>query len=355
MKSTKNLKCLFAIIILFMLAACGKKNNRVVINNGNNNLTPEFSFGNKGKLILSHPLYIALDEAGSVFISDMGAPAVYQVDNKGKYLRSFGRKGRGPGEYEYPQLIEADDKWVYVSDGFRLVTFDRTKDSSSTVMFKRILGNFDVSNGYIYTYVPGSAGSIEISSNEDLINVYRKTGDLQNTFGDYLESSENEPLPAGISWPLIRIENNKVHVVFKYLPVYRSYTTNGELLIEQDLSVLLPDSSKLIQEYINPISSFTRNQFKPSNTGTVDIHFVNRAFDMYKNRVFVARQGHKVVIDEYYTNNDSLTYKTTYLYENVPEDYYVSDFFFHEESNSFYILEKNEVPMVTVYQINEEG
>ncbi|MBD3616790.1 MAG: hypothetical protein HUJ22_09465 [Gracilimonas sp.] len=343
-----DFKYISVILILCMLVSCGEQNTHTEDIGEHNNLNPVLSIGYEGDFIFSSPRNMSLDDEGSIFITDFGIPSVFQVDVSGEYIRSYGRQGRGPGEYEYPQLIDTDNEWIYVSDGFRMVTFSTTKDSSHSIISESWFVEFDVAGDTIYGFAPGSFGSVA-SSEEKLIGVYSKKGEKKRAFGDYLTA--DEPLPAGISWPFIQLENDIVHLVFVYFPIYRAYTTDGELIIEQDLSELVPDSTKLILDYINPTSN--RENVTPSSTGRVKLTSVNRTFDVHENRVFVSRQGRKIVIDEYLFNNDSLSYQKSHIYENVPEDYYVIDFAYHEASDSFYILESNNVPMITKYKIDK--
>lgn len=348
MKHIILIKCLYVTLFLCIVISCAPQKNHTTNIAENNNLSPVLSIGHEGELIFSHPYRIAQDRMGSFFISDINVPAVYQVDSKGKYIQTYGREGRGPREYEHPQLIDIYDEWIYVSDGFRMVKFNTTMDTSNTVFFERYFTEFDVAGETIYGFAPGPFGSAT-ASEEKLIGVFSNDGEKKHAFGDYLTA--DEPLPAGVSWPFIQVENDIVHLVFVYFPIYRAYTTGGELIIEQDLSELVPDSAKVILDYINPISN--RENFTPSSTGRVKLTSVNRTFYVHENRVFVSRQGRKIVIDEYLFNNDSLSYHKTHIYENVPEDYYVIDFVYHEASNSFYILEQNDVPMITKYEIDK--
>lgn len=349
MKYNVVLKYFSITITSFLITTCDRFDKRIYSDNDANNLAVQFSFGQEGDFVFSQPWDIAQDSVGTFFISDMGVPAVYQVDNDGKLLRSFGREGRGPGEYEYPKLIEIDDEWVYIADGYRLITFNKKNDSSNTVVLDRYLTEFDVSDNKIYGFAPGAFNSVKTPQEEKLIGVYTKQGEKKGTFGNYLSS--DEPLPAGVSWPLINIEEDIIHLVFKYFPLYRAYTKDGKLIVEQDLSKILPDSAKSLQTYDDPNSD--QKRFSPSSTGTVNVTFINRALNVYKNRVFISRQAHKVVIDEYLFENDSLRYISTHYYDNdrLAEDYYILDIIYQEESNSFSILEYNNSIAVTIYSL----
>jgi len=48
---------------------------------------------------------LAIDEAGNVFVLDSTECVVKAFDRNGKYVVTFGRKGQGPGELQYPRNI----------------------------------------------------------------------------------------------------------------------------------------------------------------------------------------------------------------------------------------------------------
>ena len=60
---------------------------------------------------------VAADSQGNVFVADRGQNLIYAFDSAGKLLQSFGRKGRGPGEFlDIEQIFIGPDDKVYVLD-----------------------------------------------------------------------------------------------------------------------------------------------------------------------------------------------------------------------------------------------
>lgn len=51
---------------------------------------------------------IAVDDQGNIFAADMGNFRIQKYDKAGKYLRSIGRKGQGPAEFQAPGTIGFD-------------------------------------------------------------------------------------------------------------------------------------------------------------------------------------------------------------------------------------------------------
>ena len=60
--------------------------------------------------ILNHISSFAADESGNIFILDMKPFRVLVYDKKGKFLRSIGREGQGPGEFQIPGNIQITDQ-----------------------------------------------------------------------------------------------------------------------------------------------------------------------------------------------------------------------------------------------------
>jgi hypothetical protein len=57
-----------------------------------------------------------MGDDGRIYVSDGGNGRIAVFDGEGRYLSSFGRKGQGPGEFGYPQLLEVRDGEVLTYD-----------------------------------------------------------------------------------------------------------------------------------------------------------------------------------------------------------------------------------------------
>lgn len=53
-------------------------------------------------------VYIAVDDRGNIFAADTGNVRIQEYDKTGKHLRSIGRKGQGPGEFQFPGMVRFD-------------------------------------------------------------------------------------------------------------------------------------------------------------------------------------------------------------------------------------------------------
>jgi sugar lactone lactonase YvrE len=63
------------------------------------------------------PTDIAVDAAGNVYVLDSGNHRVQKFDAAGQYLATFGRRGQGPAEFQFPLSLDIDSEgYLYVAD-----------------------------------------------------------------------------------------------------------------------------------------------------------------------------------------------------------------------------------------------
>jgi streptogramin lyase len=78
---------------------------------------------------LNKPTDMAVTPEGDVFVSDgYGNNRVVHFDRQGKFVKAWGKRGTGPGEFDLPHAIVADSKGrLYVADrsNARVQVFDR--------------------------------------------------------------------------------------------------------------------------------------------------------------------------------------------------------------------------------------
>jgi DNA-binding beta-propeller fold protein YncE len=78
--------------------------------------------------LFNRPADVAFDKEGSIYVADgYGNSRVVKFDHEGRFLKSWGKYGSGPGEFILPHSIVIDDDgWVYVGDreNMRIQIFD---------------------------------------------------------------------------------------------------------------------------------------------------------------------------------------------------------------------------------------
>jgi len=84
---------------------------------------------------------IAVDNRERIFVSDRRGLHIKVFDKFGKYIKSIGRKGQGPGEFSQIssiQITPRNELMVYERNGFKLTFFSLDGDYIRTVLLKGI-------------------------------------------------------------------------------------------------------------------------------------------------------------------------------------------------------------------------
>ena len=59
---------------------------------------------------------VAVDRMGRVLVSVYRSPEISVFDSTGTFLRTFGRSGEGPGEYQFINHVNAGPRYIHVLD-----------------------------------------------------------------------------------------------------------------------------------------------------------------------------------------------------------------------------------------------
>jgi len=87
----------------------------------------ELSIGGEECEMLSRPMLYTVDNGGRIYISDYQDQAIKVFDPDGKYIRSIGRQGEGPGEFSNigsPTILPDGNLFVMDSMAMRLNLFE---------------------------------------------------------------------------------------------------------------------------------------------------------------------------------------------------------------------------------------
>ena len=155
-------KKIFIYAILFIFFSCTKKSHEFkieVIDNVEiafNSETPLYSEKNNlielkkiltigeeegdENYVLNKPFFMGVDSSCNIYILDFGDSKVLIYDKCGKYIHSFGRKGRGPGEFltPFPGFISNNHNLsiIYDYNNLRFQLFTRTGELTNSFKLK---------------------------------------------------------------------------------------------------------------------------------------------------------------------------------------------------------------------------
>ena len=132
----KNKKTIRSVILVFMIlivfAFCGKQKPQwggtieevdgvTVVKNPKEPIYGEGIFGLKDELTIGKKkgeeeymftrlIAIDVDEKGNIYTLDLREGHIKAFDNNGKYIKTIGKKGQGPGEMQMPYNIHITPK-----------------------------------------------------------------------------------------------------------------------------------------------------------------------------------------------------------------------------------------------------
>jgi hypothetical protein len=96
--------------------------------------------------------HLAVDRQGNIYVLDGGNIRIQVFDKNGRYLRTIGRKGQGPGEFQSPQGVFINDKKgeVYVPDFRSIKVFASNGNYLKTIPLESFNSSYCISpNGII--------------------------------------------------------------------------------------------------------------------------------------------------------------------------------------------------------------
>lgn len=98
------------------LFVCDRHNHRIQALDLNLNFISSLGCHGNGEGQFEQPTDLAFDQRGNMYIADWGNSRVQVFSSEGLHTKTFGRRGRGPGELIKPCGIHVDRNSVYVTE-----------------------------------------------------------------------------------------------------------------------------------------------------------------------------------------------------------------------------------------------
>ncbi|MDH4196685.1 MAG: 6-bladed beta-propeller [Candidatus Aminicenantes bacterium] len=95
---------------------------------------------------------VQMDDEGTIYVCDVKTPIVQMYDRNGLYVRTIGKIGQGPGEYERPMRMAllSQPRRLYVQDMMRLKSFGPGGEYITEILLK----------SFPYAFTVGGDGTI---------------------------------------------------------------------------------------------------------------------------------------------------------------------------------------------------
>jgi sugar lactone lactonase YvrE len=147
-----------------------------------------------GTRLFNEPNDVVIAPDGDFFVTQghlpgpgRGNPRVLKFDKTGKFLKTWGGKGTGPGEFDVAHGLQIDSKgllWVTDRENQRIQIFDQDGKYLREVKFAGLPCGLDFSGGYIYM-VNGFAGQLlKLDLNGKVLAAMGKPGKGAGEFGE---------------------------------------------------------------------------------------------------------------------------------------------------------------------------
>ena len=105
-------------------------------------LEEKFTLGKEDsnpKYFFGMPAFLELDKNNNLYVFDISYPKIFVFDKTGKYLRSFGRTGNGPGDFGKVSFIKSTNDGKIILHDFhntRVCLFDTLGNYLDGVLYK---------------------------------------------------------------------------------------------------------------------------------------------------------------------------------------------------------------------------
>lgn len=145
---------------------------------------------------------LAVDAEDNILISDMSNYRIQVFDKDGKYIKTIGRSGQGPGEFEQPTLIRVDSSYgkIYVNDMFSaLDIFDREGDFTKSLKLSfGIHDFFPFKDDTILALLLKSSDLDKELTNIHVLCQLDDQGELLHSFAEYPYTSLKRRVSGGV-------------------------------------------------------------------------------------------------------------------------------------------------------------
>ncbi len=142
-----------------------------------------------------------VDEEGNIYVCDEGNRRIQKYDKNGKYVRTIGREGQGPGEYMYPSTLFLDDVGnPCVHDSRSLIYYTRDGDFQKKILIE----------GFYSRLFPGPKGTFLGTTQPSA----RTEGGAKTSIVQIGESGG--PLRTIAQYPVVYSESQKAIVLHWY-------------------------------------------------------------------------------------------------------------------------------------------
>ncbi|MCK5148023.1 6-bladed beta-propeller [bacterium] len=167
------------------------------------------------------------------YVSDVGTQQIYVYDTRLNYIRSYGRLGQGPGEFNFFGGVDfTQENELVVTDHNNLRVQILAQDGGLIQLF-----TIPYFGGFSRCMLTGPQDHIYLNypNYGALFTVYKRTGEEVLRLGELIHY-ENPTLHRTGNIVEFDVDESGIYCVFRETPLIRKYSHSGELLLEIEFS-----------------------------------------------------------------------------------------------------------------------
>jgi hypothetical protein len=201
-------------------------------------------------VLLSKVERIFVDERGLVYASDTWQNKIIVFDFfSGKCLRTFGRLGQGPGDFNSQRglcLLKDDMLAVYDTNNARIQLLSANGNYLSSFKTFSIVDNLHLFNGHLLYMSEPIKQDGKVLIEADL------TGKTINSYGEVAKELQGTNV---LHWMSMDV-NNHGDIFYMWKPLARVYQYNPLTKTKKELTIAYPNLQKLEKENLDDIKEY---------------------------------------------------------------------------------------------------
>lgn len=278
------------------------------------------------------PKDVKLDRDGNIFILDYGDQKIKKYTKEGKFSKSAGGKGEGPGETSRAFAISIDEEnkvFVLEYHTGKVNVFDSDLNYLRTIRTGVYFSfNFIVWKGKMF--IAGAKGLTPIEKRRKLIHIFDTQGRYHGSFApqhSYKGNLKPFQIPPIYASPVsFWIENGKLFVGYSYLYEIRVYQLNDRMDLINSMTRKGIFKDLVINNILTP------------GGGSINIFILNgKIFHFYR---VITKEKPEIYLDIWKESGEISQTKVLYQPEGI------IPCFFDRYQNRFYFIQNEPEPQV---------
>ncbi len=300
-------------------------------------LKRDSSFGDtsyQGFIVRAQSFDVSNDQ---IYVSDNGIAEIKVYSTDGEYKGSYGNPGRGPGEHSGSVRIDVTDSLIFFHDytAYSISIFSKSFELLDSFRLEERYHNpVQATDEYLIVGYAGAPFQVKLG-NEPLFYKFDYEGNVVSEFGEF--PGDTSQTPAFFYRSNIDVEDDFLHVVYSFLPLYQVYDLSTDRLVYEFnfLEYNLFNDER-------PNADLTGLNNSNFHKKTEDLVTYFGKIDAVGNKIFINRFHHEqFIFDEFkLTEEDTLVHIFSHVYPL--EEGQVNgllDFKYLPEQDAFIVLE----------------